>query len=383
MPRYCCVFGCTCKSDINVDISFHEFPADLAQATAWKKRIRREDFHPSKTTYVCSRHFDENDFLPANENTPSIFRKKRLRKNAIPSLYLRGEEEGSRKVRNTKNSTRAEEPLRKSPRKKLFLSTEGTSSTREEAHVESLTHNLTADDELEKLREELTVLRKENSLLKKNLFRFENLSDTEVIQYTTLTKGSFLCLHSFIERFQPLEYWTGCQVVSISSKDQLLIFLTKAKLDFPFFVLAREYSTTRTTITNVFFTYMYALNEILFRGLMDTVPSTNKNQASQPDTFGNFLNCRVIIDCTEFRITTPRQDLNAAVASYSNYKHNLTGKFLVGVAPNGTITYVSDGFPGNTSDKVITERSGILSHLIVSFWFFLILYNARSYLRVF
>ena len=71
---------------------------------------------------------------------------------------------------------------------------------------------------------------------------------------------------------------------------------------------------------------------------------------------------------------------NAAVTSYSNYKHNLTGKFLA----DGTITYVSDGLPGSTSDKVITERSGILSHLIVSFWvFFLGLYNERSYICIF
>ena len=53
--------------------------------------------------------------------------------------------------------------------------------------------------------------------------------------------------------------------------------------------------------------------------------------------------------------------------SYSNYKHNLTRKFLIGVAPNGTITFVSDRLLGNTSEKLTTGKSGILTYLIASF----------------
>ena len=81
--------------------------------------------------------------------------------------------------------------------------------------------------------------------------------------------------------------------------------------------------------------------------------------------FGDITNCRIIIDCTEFRIPSPRKDLAAASASYSNYKNYLTAKYLIGVAPNGAITYVSNGFPGGVSDKVITSESGVISHLKV------------------
>ena len=58
---------------------------------------------------------------------------------------------------------------------------------------------------------------------------------------------------------------------------------------------------------------------------------------------------------TEFLIETPRKDLNAAATSYSNYKSRLTAKYLIGVAPNGAITFVSEGYPGNTSDKFVTH----------------------------
>ena len=56
---------------------------------------------------------------------------------------------------------------------------------------------------------------------------------------------------------------------------------------------------------------------------MTQLPPQNKNKASLPDSFGDFSNCRVIIDCTEFHIGTQRKDLLAASASYSTYKHFL------------------------------------------------------------
>ena len=68
---------------------------------------------------------------------------------------------------------------------------------------------------------------------------------------------------------------------------------------------------------------------------------------------------------TKFKITTHRRDFNAAAASYSNYKHNLSGKFPIGVAPNGSITFVSEGFLGNTSDKMVTDQCAVLTQLQV------------------
>ena len=98
---------------------------------------------------------------------------------------------------------------------------------------------------------------------------------------------------------------------------------------------------------------------------MNAIPSLSKNRGSMPESFANFTNCKLIIDFKEFEITTPRGDMNAAAGSYSNYKHNLTGKCLIGVAPNGSITFVSEGFPGNTSGKMVTDQCGVLNQLQV------------------
>ena len=53
---------------------------------------------------------------------------------------------------------------------------------------------------------------------------------------------------------------------------------------------------------------------------------------------------------------------------YSNYKSNSTVKFLIGILPNGTVCFVSDGFEESISDgfeesisdKEIVKQSGVL-----------------------
>lgn len=45
--------------------------------------------------------------------------------------------------------------------------------------------------------------------------------------------------------------------------------------------------------------------------------------------------------------------------TYSSYKAHNTVKFLVAIAPNGYIMYVSDTYGGRASDKFITSDCGI------------------------
>ena len=47
----------------------------------------------------------------------------------------------------------------------------------------------------------------------------------------------------------------------------------------------------------------------------------------------------VIIDCTEIFIERPT-DLLARAQVWSNYKHHSTVKFLIGITPQGTISFL-------------------------------------------
>ena len=49
--------------------------------------------------------------------------------------------------------------------------------------------------------------------------------------------------------------------------------------------------------------------------------------------------------------------------TFSNYKNDNTFKGLVGISPDGSVTFVSLLYPGSISDKELTKRSGILDLL--------------------
>ena len=73
----------------------------------------------------------------------------------------------------------------------------------------------------------------------------------------------------------------------------------------------------------------------------------------------------VIIDCFEVFIDRPSH-LLARACTWSSYKHHNTVKFLIGITPQGVISYISDAWGGRTctSDKYLTEYCGLLNNLL-------------------
>ena len=67
--------------------------------------------------------------------------------------------------------------------------------------------------------------------------------------------------------------------------------------------------------------------------------------------------CCVIIDCAEVFIERPKS-LSAHAATWSDYKHHNTCKFLVGITPTGFISFLSSCYGGRASVKIITRDSG-------------------------
>ena len=70
----------------------------------------------------------------------------------------------------------------------------------------------------------------------------------------------------------------------------------------------------------------------------------------------------VISDATEIYIEMPNS-LQSQSSSYSQYKHHNTAKGLIGIAPYGALSCVSDLYAGRCSDKAITKDCGILDLL--------------------
>ena len=57
-------------------------------------------------------------------------------------------------------------------------------------------------------------------------------------------------------------------------------------------------------------------------------------------------------------------NLLARAQTYSSYKHHNTVTYLIGITPQGTVSYISKGWGGRTSDKYLTEHSTFLNNLI-------------------
>lgn len=77
----------------------------------------------------------------------------------------------------------------------------------------------------------------------------------------------------------------------------------------------------------------------------------------------SFLNCVCIIDCFEIFCQRPIK-IKERASTYSSYKSHNTVNYLIGVTPQGTVSFISNGYGGRCSDKFIVEDSGFLENLI-------------------
>lgn len=108
MPEHCGAFSCSNRRTIAnrvKGITFHKFPKDKDVRKKWEVALRREGFHASDSSVLCSQHFKQGDF----DRTGQIVR---LRDGVIPSVFsfpvhLQRLEKG----RPTSTSRRAEESL--------------------------------------------------------------------------------------------------------------------------------------------------------------------------------------------------------------------------------------------------------------------------------
>ena len=75
-----------------------------------------------------------------------------------------------------------------------------------------------------------------------------------------------------------------------------------------------------------------------------------------------YPHCCIIINYSELFIETP-SSLDIATACWSNCKHHYTVKYLVGITPNGTVSFLSDRYRVRATDVFIVHDRGFLQGL--------------------
>lgn len=201
-----------------------------------------------------------------------------------------------------------------------------------------------------KLKGELSKKALDENFLKDN--------DSKVKYYTGLP--SFSLLMGVL--MQVIPSLPKTKERKLSHFQMLLLTLMRLRLDLPVEHVAHLFDISRQTASNLFIETINVLHAHL--SPLVYWPKRHCIQASMPHQFVEMFGNRVtvIIDCFELFIERA-QNLRAKAQTYSNYKSRHTMKYLIGITPQGTISFISKGWGGRASDKQITENCGFLQKL--------------------
>ncbi|CAG2192483.1 unnamed protein product [Mytilus edulis] len=222
------------------------------------------------------------------------------------------------------------------------------------------------------VRIENSVLKNQNALLQ---------SEIELLQCTLkeqegLTVPQFMCLWGYLgPSVNKLVYWNkDCDVPDRSPKkrpepkqkmkpmNELFMTLIRIRQGLLLEDLSYKFGVSKTTVSRVVLTWIQFLYIRLSAFRTKMFPDRSKSRKHLPKSFKKYKNIRCIIDCTEVFVQQPR-NFGKQGNCYSSYKGHTTYKFLVGIAPNGTIVYISDAFEGSISDKEIVKNHVFLDTL--------------------
>lgn len=182
-------------------------------------------------------------------------------------------------------------------------------------------------------------------------------SDSDAKFYTGLSLTVLLTLIQTLSVFgKKLPY-------KLKIEDQILSVLLRLRLGLTFSDLGRRFNISTQLMSSIFHSWINIMAKHLYENCVMWLPRDTIRRTLPSSFKDTYPKTTCIIDCSEIFIQRPVQ-LKARGKTWSTYKNNNTGKFLIAIAPNGFIMFVSPLFGGRASDNYITKHSGFLDYLL-------------------
>ena len=222
-------------------------------------------------------------------------------------------------------------------------------------------HALEIDHQLRIQESVLTAQQKESDHVPKGYPDLRTLRDSDKVLrfYTGLTSFTVLmAVFDLVASVIP-----ESKISKLSNFEAFTLTLMKLRLNSSNFDLGFRFGISKSTVGRVFAKWIDAMSTRL--SFLIFWPDRPSLQKTMPFCFRPNYGLKVtsIIDCFELYIEKP-SDLLAKSCTWSQYKHYNTAKYLIGITPQGVVSYLSNGWGGRTSDKWIVENSGFLRFLM-------------------
>ncbi|XP_041662422.1 uncharacterized protein LOC121522289 [Cheilinus undulatus] len=391
MVHTCVVAGCRNRRTPGTTLSFYRFPRDPERKQRWIAAVNRQGWVPNDGSRLCSTHFISGKQVK-NPRSPDY----------VPSVFTSATLSPEMKEPGVLEVLDKQEARVEAANALLFLQGQGSSVTCEHAQEEppeereqetiveeSASSSLSTDEDDDEEDDEslsdskkgksahtsdaqanyddlLKALKKENQALRESVERM-SLSesslrnDAEKVKFYT-GLPNFFVLETVMWLLAP--HMDGMKNVKLSKFQQLLLTLMRLRLDLRNQDLAYRFGVKVSMVTRT----VHQMVNIMSSTLVPTAvfwPSRAELRKNLPAALcASHPDCAVIIDCITVPFEEPVSRGNQQqLQQVTGTSYNVL-KYLIGVAPQGVVTFVSRGVLGNVSDKSLAEGCGFLCKLL-------------------
>uniref|UniRef100_A0A3B5A6I6 Uncharacterized LOC103371902 n=1 Tax=Stegastes partitus TaxID=144197 RepID=A0A3B5A6I6_9TELE len=390
MVHTCVVAGCRNRRTPGTSLSFYRFPRDPERKQRWIAAVNREGWVPNDGSRLCSTHFISKqvknprspDYVPsvftAAPSSPEmkepgaleILDKQEARVEAANALlFLQGQGRSAEEQEELPGELPEEQEAIVEESVSSSVSTdedddddESVSDSKKGKFAQTSDAPVNFDDILKALKKENQALREsvDRMSLSENSLR----NDAEKVKFYTGLPNYFV-LETVMWLLAP--HMDGMKNVKLSKFQQLLLTLMRLRLDLRNQDLAYRFGVKVGTVTRT----VHRMVNIMSSTLVPTAvfwPSRAELRKNLPAALrASHPDCAVIIDCftvpCEEPVSRGNQQQGAPQGSEAGAGCNVL-KYLVGVAPQGVVTFVSRGVLGSVSDKSLAEGCGLLCKLL-------------------